>query len=151
MKPGSVIVDMASEQGGNCELTEPGKVVVKHGVIIIGYTDLPSRLPTQASNSVLHQSVPSVRRAMQGQGRPCSTSTWSDEVIRGTTVVKEGLVTWPPPAPSRPPPPRGSPAAKPAAKARRRAEKKGHGAGAEPMSATATVGHFRCRGGRCSR
>ena len=50
MKSGSVIVDMASEQGGNCELTEPGKVVVKHGVIIIGYADLPSRLPTQSSN-----------------------------------------------------------------------------------------------------
>lgn len=42
MKPGSVIVDMAGEQGGNCELTEPGKAVVKHGVTIIGYTDLPS-------------------------------------------------------------------------------------------------------------
>ena len=49
MKPGSVIVDMAAEQGGNCELTEPGKVVVKHGVTIIGYTDLPSRLAKQAS------------------------------------------------------------------------------------------------------
>jgi NAD(P) transhydrogenase subunit alpha len=44
MKPGSVIVDMAAEQGGNCELTEPGKAVVKHGVTIVGYTDLPSRL-----------------------------------------------------------------------------------------------------------
>jgi H+-translocating NAD(P) transhydrogenase subunit alpha len=44
MKPGSVIVDMAAEQGGNCELTEPGQAVVKHGVTIIGYTDLASRL-----------------------------------------------------------------------------------------------------------
>ena len=49
MKPGSVIVDMAAEQGGNCELTEPGKAVVRHGVTIIGYTDLASRLATQAS------------------------------------------------------------------------------------------------------
>src|SRR4029077_14953262 len=49
MKPGSVIVDLAAEQGGNCELTEPGQVVVKHGVTIIGYTDLPSRLAKQAS------------------------------------------------------------------------------------------------------
>ena len=49
MKPGSVIVDLASEQGGNCELTEPGKVVVKHGVTIIGYADLPSRLAKQSS------------------------------------------------------------------------------------------------------
>ncbi|MEX2515476.1 MAG: Re/Si-specific NAD(P)(+) transhydrogenase subunit alpha, partial [Gammaproteobacteria bacterium] len=49
MRPGSVIVDLAAEQGGNCELTESGKVVNKHGVTIIGYTDLPSRLPTQSS------------------------------------------------------------------------------------------------------
>ena len=49
MKPGSVIVDMAAEQGGNCELTEPGQAVVKHGVTIIGYTDLVSRLAKQAS------------------------------------------------------------------------------------------------------
>ncbi|NWG74774.1 MAG: Re/Si-specific NAD(P)(+) transhydrogenase subunit alpha, partial [Rubrivivax sp.] len=47
MKPGSVIVDLAAEQGGNCELTEPGRAVVKHGVTIIGYTDLPSRLARQ--------------------------------------------------------------------------------------------------------
>jgi len=50
MKPGSVIVDMAAEQGGNCELTEPGQAVVKHGVTIVGYTDLASP-PGQA---VLH-------------------------------------------------------------------------------------------------
>ena len=49
MKDGSVIVDLAAETGGNCELTEPGKVVVKHGVTIIGYTDLPSRLAAQSS------------------------------------------------------------------------------------------------------
>ena len=49
MKPGSVIVDLAAEQGGNCELTEPGQVVARHGVTIIGYTDLPSRLSRQAS------------------------------------------------------------------------------------------------------
>ena len=49
MKEGSVIVDLATEQGGNCELSEPGKVVVKHGVSLIGYTDLPSRLAAQSS------------------------------------------------------------------------------------------------------
>ncbi|KAB2840527.1 MAG: Re/Si-specific NAD(P)(+) transhydrogenase subunit alpha, partial [Burkholderiales bacterium] len=49
MKPGSVIVDMAGEQGGNCELTAPGEAVVRHGVTIVGYTDLPSRLAKQAS------------------------------------------------------------------------------------------------------
>src|SRR5690606_17474864 len=49
MRQGSVIVDLAAEQGGNCELTEPGRVVQKEGVTLIGYTDLPSRLPTQSS------------------------------------------------------------------------------------------------------
>jgi NAD(P) transhydrogenase subunit alpha len=49
MKPGSIIVDMAAEQGGNCELTEPGQVTVRHGVAIIGYSDLPSRLSKQSS------------------------------------------------------------------------------------------------------
>ena len=49
MKPGSVIVDLAAERGGNCELTEPGQVVVKHGVTIVGYTDLSSRLAKQSS------------------------------------------------------------------------------------------------------
>jgi NAD(P) transhydrogenase subunit alpha len=75
MKPGSVIVDMAAEQGGNCELTEPGKVVTKHGVTIIGYTDLPSRLATQASTLYatnlfrLSEDLCKVRTAS-------STSTW---------------------------------------------------------------------------
>ncbi|MCY0726160.1 NAD(P)(+) transhydrogenase (Re/Si-specific) subunit alpha, partial [Klebsiella pneumoniae] len=49
MKPGSVIVDMAGEQGGNCELTVPGESVVRHGVTIVGYTDLASRLARQSS------------------------------------------------------------------------------------------------------
>ena len=49
LKDGSVIVDLAAEQGGNCELTEAGKIVSKHGVTIIGYTDMPSRMAAQAS------------------------------------------------------------------------------------------------------
>ena len=49
MKPGSVIIDMAAEQGGNCELTVPGEAVVRHGVTIVGYTDLASRLARQSS------------------------------------------------------------------------------------------------------
>ena len=55
MKPGSVIVDMAAEQGGNCELTVPGEVVVQHGVTIIGYTDLPSRLAEAVEHAVRDQ------------------------------------------------------------------------------------------------
>ncbi|MGZ5045628.1 MAG: Re/Si-specific NAD(P)(+) transhydrogenase subunit alpha [Usitatibacter sp.] len=131
MKPGSVIVDMAAEQGGNCELTEPGKVVTKHGVIIIGYTDLPSRLATQASTlyaTNLFRLSEELTKAKDG----VYNVNMDDEVIRGTTVVKEGVVTWPPPAPklSAAPPAKAPAKAMPAA-----AEKKGHGHGGATMAA----------------
>ncbi len=132
MKPGSVIVDMAAEQGGNCELTEPGKVVVKNGVIIIGYTDLPSRLATQSSTlyaTNLFRLSEELCKAKDG----VYNVNMEDEVIRGTTVVKEGAVTWPAPAPklSAAPPAKAPAKAMPAA-----SEKKGHGHGAgEPMAA----------------
>ena len=137
MKPGSVIVDMAAEQGGNCELTEPGKVTVKHGVIIIGYTDLPSRLPRQASNlyaTNLWRLSEELCKAQDGQ----YNVNMDDEVIRGTTVVREGVVTWPPPAPKLP-----AVSATLAAKAAVKPagpERKGHGhGGGEPMSAGKTA------------
>ena len=142
MKPGSVIVDMASEQGGNCELTEPGKVVVKHGVIIIGYTDLPSRLPTQASNlysTNLFRLSEELCKAKDGR----FNVNMDDEVIRGTTVVKDGVVTWPPPVPKLSAAPAGAAAPKPAAPAAAPAKKShGHGGGGEPMSATTTAAVF---------
>jgi NAD(P) transhydrogenase subunit alpha len=126
MKPGSVIVDLAAEQGGNCELTEPGKVVVRHGVTIIGYTDLPSRLATQSSTlyaTNLFRLSEELTKAKDG----VYNVDMADEVIRGTTVIRQGEVTWPPPAPklSAAPP---KPAAKPVVPAS--AEKKGHGHGA---------------------
>ncbi len=139
MKPGSVIVDMAAEQGGNCELTEPGKVTVKHGVIIIGYTDLPSRLPTQASNlysTNLFRLSEELCKAKDGR----FVVNMDDEVIRGTTVVKEGVVTWPPPVPKLSAAPPGGAPAKAAAPAAAPAKKgHGHGGGGEPMSAAATT------------
>src|SRR5580765_4270968 len=104
MKPGSVIVDMAAEQGGNCELTEPGKVVVKHGVTIIGYTDLPSRLATQASTlyaTNLFRLSEDLCKAKDG----VINVNMDDEAIRGLTVIKDGSITWPPPAPKLPPAP----------------------------------------------
>ena len=135
MKPGSVIVDMAAEQGGNCELTEPGKVAVRHGVIIIGYTDLPSRLPRQASNlyaTNLFRLSEDLCKAKDGR----YDVNMDDEVIRGTTVVKDGVVTWPPPAPKLSAVPAAAAAQKPAVP-----EKKGygHGGGAEPMAAGTTA------------
>ncbi len=98
MRDGSVIVDLAAEQGGNCELTEPGQVVVKHGVTIIGHTDLPSRLPTQSSQlyaTNLRHLLTDLTPEKDGN----IDVNMEDEAIRGATVVKEGEVTWPPPPP----------------------------------------------------
>ncbi len=128
MKPGSVIVDLAAEQGGNCELTEPGKVVVKHGVTIIGYTDLPSRLARQSSTlyaTNLFRLAEELCKAKDG----VIHVNMDDDAIRGLTVVNEGSVTWPPPPLKLP-----VPAAKPAAKPAPAAKAHGHGTGA-PASA----------------
>ncbi len=96
MKDGSVIVDLAAEQGGNCALTEPGKVAVKHGVTIIGYTDLPSRLATQSSQlygTNLRHLLTDLTPGKDGQ----IVVDMEDDVIRGATVIKDGEITWPPP------------------------------------------------------
>jgi len=132
MKPGSVIVDMAAEQGGNCELTEPGQVVVRHGVTIIGYTDLPSRLAKQSSTLYATNLFRLSEELCKGKDGVIDVNM-EDEVIRGTTVIKDGAVTWPPPAPKLSAVP---PAAK-AAAARPVAAPKGHGHGGSgaPMPA----------------
>jgi NAD(P) transhydrogenase subunit alpha len=101
MKQGSVIVDMAAEQGGNCELTVPGEIVVRHGVTIIGYADLPSRLARQASTlyatNLLRLCEELVKtKSIEGDAIRVDMQ---DEVLRGTTVIDRGEITWPPPPP----------------------------------------------------
>ena len=124
MKPGSVIVDMAAEQGGNCELTEPGQAVVKHGVTIIGYTDLASRLAKQSStlygNNLLRLTE-ELCKAKNG----IANVNMDDDAIRGLTVVKDGAITWP--APPLKPAATPAPAAKPAAAAPEKKGGHGHG------------------------
>ncbi|MFT5426659.1 MAG: NAD(P) transhydrogenase subunit alpha [Gammaproteobacteria bacterium] len=108
MKDGSVVVDLAAEQGGNCEGTEAGKVVVKHGVTMIGYTDLPSRLATQSSqlySTNLRHILTDMCKEKNGE----ITIDMDDEAIRGATVINKGEITWPPPAPKL----SAAPAAKP--------------------------------------
>ncbi|MBT8047194.1 MAG: Re/Si-specific NAD(P)(+) transhydrogenase subunit alpha [Xanthomonadales bacterium] len=98
MKDGSVVVDLAAEQGGNCELTEPGKVANHKGVTLIGYTDLPSRLASQSSQlyaTNLRHLLTDLTPEKDGQ----IVVNMEDEVIRGATVCKDGETTWPPPAP----------------------------------------------------
>lgn len=107
MKEGSVIVDLATEQGGNCELSETGKVVVKHGVTLVGYTDLPSRLAAQSSQ-LYGTNLRHLLTDLSPEKDGTVDVNMEDEVIRGATVIKDGEITWPPPAPklSAAPPPK---------------------------------------------
>jgi NAD(P) transhydrogenase subunit alpha len=135
MRPGSVIVDMAAEQGGNCELTEPGQAVVKHGVTIIGYTDLASRLAKQASTLYSNNLLRLTEELCKTKDGVIDVNM-EDDAIRGLTVIKEGNITWPPPPiklPAAPPKPAAAPVAAP----------KGHGHGSgEPMSAQSVATMF---------
>ena len=128
MKPGSVIVDMAAERGGNCELTEPGQAVVKHGVTIVGYTDLNSRLAKQSSTlygTNLFRLTEELCKTKDG----IVNVNMEDDAIRGLTVIKEGVVTWPAPAPKLP-----TAATKPVAKPAPAPAGHGHGGGGTPAS-----------------
>ncbi len=101
MKPGSIIVDMAAEQGGNCEVTQPGEIITHHGVTVIGLTDLPSRMAAQASqlygNNLYHL-------LSDLGGAKAYDLNLADEVIRATTVIHQGQVIWPAPKPEAPAP-----------------------------------------------
>jgi len=100
MKPGSVIVDLAAERGGNCALTKADeKLVTDNGVTIIGYTDFPSRMATQSSTLY----ATNIRHMMddltpEKDGVP--VIDMEDDVIRGALVTHEGEITWPPPPPT---------------------------------------------------
>jgi NAD(P) transhydrogenase subunit alpha len=96
MKQGSVIVDLAAEQGGNCELTVPHRVVSKNGVTLIGYTDLPSRLPAQASQLYASNLLNMMDELVKDVNAPLQLD-FEDVVIRGATVVKDSEITWPAP------------------------------------------------------
>jgi H+-translocating NAD(P) transhydrogenase subunit alpha len=102
MKKGSVIVDLAAENGGNCALTQPGSVVQQHGVHIIGYIDLPSRLAPTAS--VLYGNNLAYLLEDLG-GAENFHIDLDDEVVRQSLVVHEGNVVWPPPRTEPPPAP----------------------------------------------
>jgi NAD(P) transhydrogenase subunit alpha len=99
MKEGSVIVDMAAEQGGNCACTHPGEVYRYKGVTIVGLTDLPSRMAYQASQ-LYGTNLCHLLKDMGGANE--YKVDLEDEVVRGALVLHAGDVTWPPPKPSAP-------------------------------------------------
>ena len=125
MKPGSVIVDLAAEQGGNCSLTQPGKIVHHKGVSIVGYTDLPSRMANMSSQlygstivALLEElcrsprvskgessNVESVALTDERASAPELAVDLEDQVVRGAIVLDEGKLMYPPPTPPAPPEP----------------------------------------------
>lgn len=108
MKQGSVIVDLASEAGGNCELTKPGELYTNKGVTIIGYTDLPSRLPTQSSTLYANNVTKfllSMGSAIEGQKEKELKIDLNDEVVRGALVLLQSKLMFPPPVVAKPLPP----------------------------------------------
>jgi NAD(P) transhydrogenase subunit alpha len=102
MTHGSVLVDMAAEQGGNCALTERDKVVQKFGVTIIGLTDLPSRMARQSSELYATTVFNLLKEVASADGK--IALKLDDEVQRGVLVLQDGALMWPPP---KPPPARG--------------------------------------------
>jgi NAD(P) transhydrogenase subunit alpha len=99
MKPGSVIVDLAAERGGNCELTRADeRVVSDNGVVIIGYTDFPSRMATQSS-TLYSTNVRHMMTDLTPEKDGQVVHDMEDDVIRGATVTYEGEITYPPPPP----------------------------------------------------
>jgi NAD(P) transhydrogenase subunit alpha len=144
MKPGSVVVDLAAEQGGNCELTKPGQEVVEHGVTIIGYTDMASRMANVASD--LYGT--NIWHLLDEMGGPADFKIDLDnDIVRGALVLERGEKRWPPPPPKKVEPevkasregtlPQGAPAVpEPAAKAPART----HGHGPAPAAPSRTAG-----------
>ena len=97
MKPGSVIVDLAAANGGNCEYAEAGKVITTaNGVKVIGYTDMVGRLPTQSSQ-LYGTNLVNLFKLLCKEKDGTIDIDFDDEVLRGLTVIKEGEVTWPAP------------------------------------------------------
>ncbi|VDM39808.1 unnamed protein product [Toxocara canis] len=102
MKPGSVLVDLAAEAGGNIETTRPGQLYTdSNGVIHIGYTDLPSRLPTQSSTLYANNIT---KFLMSIGSKEHFNVDLNDEVVRGAIILDKGRMMWPPPPPPTPPP-----------------------------------------------
>jgi len=104
MRPGSVVVDLAAEQGGNCAHTQPDQVCEASGVTIIGYTDLTSRLSTHSSQ-LFGNNLVNLLSDMLGEAPGELIIDMEDEVVRKSLILREGETTWPPPPDPEPDPP----------------------------------------------
>jgi NAD(P) transhydrogenase subunit alpha len=91
MKPGAVIVDLAVEAGGNCELSEFGEVITKHGVTLVGHANLPGRLAESASNLFARNVLSFMGLLVDDETKGLKIDT-EDEIIAGTLVTRDGKV-----------------------------------------------------------
>jgi NAD(P) transhydrogenase subunit alpha len=94
MKPGSVVVDLAVEQGGNCALSQPGKVVTKHGVRIIGHLNVPSRLPADASALYARNLFNFLQLMIDKESKDLKLD-WEDEIVKSTCITRDGKIAHP--------------------------------------------------------
>ena len=94
MKPGAVIVDLAVESGGNCELSEFGKIVVKHGVTIVGHPNVPSRIAVDAS-ALYARNVLTFLTPLLDKETKALKIDLNDEVVKGMLLTREGAVVHP--------------------------------------------------------
>ena len=94
MKPGSVIVDLAVEQGGNCALSEPGKVVEAFNIKIVGYRNMPSRIAVDASSLYARNLLNFLTLISAKEGGKLAID-WNDEILRAITLTREGSIVHP--------------------------------------------------------
>ena len=99
MRPGSIIVDLAAEAGGNCELTKPNEINNVNGVKIIGYSDLPSRLAGQSSALYANNISKFLQQILVKDNK--TTTNLEDEIARGAVVTDKGELLWPNPNPPK--------------------------------------------------
>jgi len=89
MRPGSVVIDLAAERGGNCEITEPGRTVVKHGVTLVGEVNLPSTVPFHASQMYSNNIVNFLKLMINDGALDVGID---DDIVQGATVTRDGEI-----------------------------------------------------------
>jgi len=94
MKPGAVVVDLAVEQGGNCPLSEPGKIVVKHGVTLVGLLNIPSRIAVDSSALYARNLLAFLTPLVDKETKALKIN-WDDEIIKATALTRDGKVVHP--------------------------------------------------------
>jgi NAD(P) transhydrogenase subunit alpha len=94
MRQGSVIVDLAVEQGGNCPLSEPGKIAVKHGVSLVGFLNIPSRIAVDSSALYARNLLNFLTPLIDKENKNLKIN-WDDEIVKGTALTRDGKVVHP--------------------------------------------------------